>query len=400
MRIRPVLLAAVLAASVAGVPSASAEYPNVCHAGGVEAAPALLVATAPGADAAVRAAVSDAGGRYGARLEPLGVRQAAFGSAAARDGALALLRRLPGVRWAEPDRVVRAHRTANDPYARHQWAIDRIGLRRAWDVETGDAGVVVAVLDTGVAAGHPDLKGKVLPGIDVVNDDKDADDDHGHGTHVAGTVAAASNNKRGVTGVAWGARVLPVKVLGAEGSGSTCDVVVGMVEAARAGAHVLNMSLGANYPCPLAFQAAVEYASTQDTLVVASSGNDGLQGAAPSAPGNCEGVLSVGATDSKDKPALFTTFGPQVDVSAPGAQIVSTFVDPKRKTYGYIAASGTSMAAPHVAGLAALIRSKHPDWTSEQVFAVIVDTADDLGAGGPDDFYGAGRINAAAALKR
>lgn len=400
MRLRALLVAGAVVAGTVGLPAARAEYPEVCFAGVEGVSKRALVSASPAAENAVATLVARAGGRLGARIEPVGVRHVELPSAAVRDAVVAALSATPGVRWAEPDLLVSAHRAVNDPMARGQWAIDKIGLRRAWDVTTGAASVTVAVIDTGVAADHPDLKGKVLPGIDVVNDDEDASDDHGHGTHVAGTVAAASNNRRGVAGVAWGAKVLPVKVLSAAGSGGTCDVLMGMVEAVRKGAHVLNLSLGVVSPCPLAFKAAVAYATQEKRLIVASSGNDGRQGGASAAPANCDGVLGVGATNKGDKPTAFSTFGPQVDVSAPGDLILSTTYDPKRRAYGYEAWSGTSMAAPHVAGLAALIRSKHGDWTPEQITAAITETADDKGNPGRDDFYGAGRINAARALSR
>jgi subtilisin family serine protease len=400
MRLRALLLAAALTTAVAGVPGASAEYPEVCYAG-VEGVPTrALVSASPAADPAVVALVSRAGGRVGARVEPLGVRHVQFPSAAVRDAQLPVLRLVTGVNWAEPDVVVSAHRAVRDPLARHQWAIGKIGLKKAWDVEIGDPSVTVAVLDTGVAAAHPDLQGRILPGVDVYNDDEDATDDHGHGTHVAGTVVASANNGLGVAGVAYGSKVLPVKVLSARGSGGSCDIMFGIVEAVDRGAAILNLSLGMAAPCPLAFRAAVEYATYKKALIVASSGNDALQGGPSAAPANCPGVLGVGASDPTDKPATFSTFGPQVDVAAPGVAILSTTINPKTKKFGYEAWQGTSMAAPHVAGLAALIRSKHPDWTPQQIADAITQTADDRGPKGRDDFFGYGRINAAKALAR
>ena len=401
MRLRAAMVAGALALGTAGAPDARAEYPEACYAG-VEPAPrrALVATSSAAGTRALTALVARVGGRVGPRIEPLGVHHVDLPSPAVRAAVVAAAGALPGVRWAEADRVVSVHRAANDPFARYQWAVGRIGLPRAWDVETGDASVTVAVLDTGVAAAHPDLRGKVLAGVDVVNDDTDADDDHGHGTHVAGIVAAASNNRVGVVGVAWGAKVLPVKVLGADGSGSSCTVAVGILEAVEAEADVLNLSLGVVGVCPLVFQAAVTYATQQGSLVVASSGNDGEQGGAASAPGNCTDAVGVGATDQRDKMAEFSTFGPQVDVVAPGKMIMSTVVDPKRRTYGYAAWNGTSMAAPHVAGLAALVKSKHADWSPRQITEAIVASSDDKGPGGRDDYYGAGRINAARALAR
>jgi subtilisin family serine protease len=193
---------------------------------------------------------------------------------------------------------------------------------------------------------------------------------------------------------------MPVKVLGADGSGSTCDVVVGMVEATQRGAQIINMSLGAPYACPIAFRAAVEHATAKDVLIVASAGNDALSGAPESAPADCPGVLGVGATDHRDEPGVFSSFGPTVDVSAPGVDIVSTMIDVKKGKHTYGPLSGTSMAAPHVAGLAALVKSRNPSWKPAQISDRIIATSDDIGPVGRDDFFGEGRINAARALTR
>ncbi|HEX8003614.1 MAG TPA: S8 family serine peptidase [Mycobacteriales bacterium] len=400
MRVRAVLVTAAMAGALVAAPHAGAQYPNVCYPGVEGVSQRSLVGVTPAGGAALGALVRSFGGTMTARHPVLGFRSVRLPAPAARAEFLTQARALPGVTWAEPERVATAHRSVNDPFARRQWAIPRIGLPRAWDVETGKSGVVVAVLDTGVAAAHPDLRGQVLPGVDVVNDDDDATDDQGHGTHVAGTIAATSNNRAGVAGVAWGVKVLPVKVLDSAGTGTSCDIAVGVVEATDKGASILNMSLGMAGACPVAFRLAFEYAAQKKVLPVASTGNDAFQGAPSAAPGNCPTVLAVGATDSKDKPAIFSTWGPQVDVSAPGVDIMSTTIDPKTGRFGYGLSSGTSMAAPHVAGLAALLRSKHADWSPQQVADAITSTADDLGPRGRDDFYGSGRINAARALTR
>ena len=401
MRVRAALVTAAVVCGVVAAPSAAAQYPEVCYHGTEAASRQALLDVAPSGDAALRALVRSYGGTLKARHPVLGFRAVELPTTPARDAVLAAARSLPGFAWAEPMRVASVNRMANDPLASQQWAIRRIGLARAWDVETGKASVVVAVMDTGVAWAHPDLRTQVVgKGIDVANGDDDADDDHGHGTHVAGTIAAAANNRAGVAGVAWGAKVLPVKVLGSSGGGTSCDIAVGVVESVDAGASIINMSLGMAGACPFVFRAAFEYATRKNVLPVGSSGNDAKQGAPSAAPGNCPGVLGVGATDANDMPAVFTTWGAQVDVAAPGVNIVSTTVDAKTGRFGYGSMSGTSMAAPHVAGLAALVRSKHPGWTPEQVSNAIMQTADDRGRRGRDDFYGVGRINAARALAR
>jgi subtilisin family serine protease len=399
VRIRPLIAGAAVVAAAVGVAPADAEYPDVCFVAvaGAQARRAV-VSSDPAADGRVVDVVRRMGGRVGPRYAPLGLRHVELPTPALRERLVTDLARVPGVRAVDRDFEVRVHRAPNDPFTRFQWAIGRTGLDRAWDRQTGKASVVVAVLDTGVAANHPDLRSKLVPGIDVVNGDSDASDDEGHGTHVAGTVAAATNNRAGVAGVAWGSRVMPVKVLDENGSGGSCDIAVGMVEAVRGGASILNLSLGGASRCPVVWQAAVAYATQEDVLVVASSGNDALQGAPESAPANCPDVLGVGATTDRDQPAVFSSFGPTVDVSAPGQDILSTTIDPKTGRLAYGMSSGTSMAAPHVAGLAALVRSQFPALTPAQVADRIVRTSRDLGPRGRDDFFGVGRIDAAKAL--
>lgn len=387
-------------AVTAGVvaPRANA-YPDQCQHGVSGVSRRGLAAAAPGADGALVAAAARTGATVGALVEPVGLREVVWPSRAARDAGLVALRRVPGVRFAETETVLRAHRSSNDPRLREQWGLTKIGAPRAWDVQTGtQSDVTIAVLDTGVDFKHPDLAGRVLPGPNVTAGTEDAQDDHSHGTHVAGIAAAATNNRAGVAGVSWGAKILAVKVLDKSGSGTSCDVAVGIIEAAKREADVLNLSLGAGVACPLAFRAAIAYAEQQGALVVASSGNDGYTASPQAAPANCPGVLGVGATDQKDGVTAFTTFGSSVDVTAPGQQILSTYFDPKKNVRGYAAFSGTSMSAPFVSGLAALLMAEHPDWTATQVSDRIVATVDDLGPPGRDDYYGAGRINAARAL--
>ena len=398
MRVRFVLPALLLAAQAVTAAPAPAEYlPSVCNLVGTATGSTALVAGEP---AAVARAVAAAGGRVVGRIHELGVLQVSFGTRAARDATLPAVARAPGVRVAEPERVYTVHRTPNDRYYAHQWGLRRIAAPKAWDLETGSRrAVTVAILDTGVALKHPDLSGRVVAGPDVANDDDDPSDDHGHGTHVAGIVGARTNNRVGVAGLSWGAQLLAVKVLGSDGSGSDCDVVLGMVRATDAGAQVLNLSLGAEgLPCGVVTQWAVDYARDAGAVVVASAGNNAQKGNQASSPANCARVLSVGATDSADKVARFSHHGADVDVSAPGDAVVSTGWDAAKRRNAYAVMSGTSMAAPHVAGLAALLLARHPTWTPDQVMDRIVRTADDRGVRGRDDFYGAGRINAARAL--
>ncbi len=381
--------------------TAYASYPEACFAG-VEGIDGRALVVAPrSADRAVVAAALRTGGLVGRRVDPVGLREVVWPSRAALEVGLTVIAGVPGVRAAEREHVVHAHRAPNDPRLTEQWGLTKIGARKAWDVETGTSNPVkVAVIDTGVDFEHPDLQGRVENGPNVAYGTEDSQDDQSHGTHVAGIVAASSNNKVGVAGMSWGAKVLAIKVLNEEGSGTSCDVAVGMIEAGRHEVDVVNMSLGAATTCPIVYRLVTAYLKQQDIVVVASSGNDGYYASPQSAPSNCPDVIGVGATDRKDEPASFTTFGGSVDVAAPGHEILSTFMDPKTGKRSYAAFSGTSMAAPFVAGLAALLRSQHPEWTAAQVTDRILATVDDIGPAGRDDFYGAGRINAARALAR
>jgi subtilisin family serine protease len=307
---------------------------------------------------------------------------------------------MPGVAWAEVDRPVHALRTPNDPMLVQQWALDDVHAPNAWNVETGRRNhVLVAVLDTGVDASHPDLMGHIRAGSDFVDGDSDPSDEFGHGTAVSGVIAASTNNKVGVAGISWGATVLAERVLGKDGSGSMCTVAFGIVDAVDAGAKVLNLSLGgAGEACPLIMSKALEYAHDHGVLVVVSAGNDGLKGNPVDYPAGCSGAFAVGATDTRDRKAGFSEYGPQIDITAPGVGILTTVRDDKGR-HGYAFEAGTSVAAPIVTGGAALLLSLHPSWTPDQVRARLVATARDLGKRGRDDYFGAGIVDLGRALR-
>ena len=215
-------------------------------------------------------------------------------------------------------------------------------------------------------------------------------DDFGHGTHVAGIAAAATNNGIGIAGVSWGARVMPVKVLDQYGNGWYSDIADGIVYAADNGAKIINLSLGGAAASQTLCQAAA-YAQQKGALLVAATGN---AGAAVLYPAACDGVLAVAATDRSDQRASFSNYGPEVDLAAPGVDIYSTWpwLD------GYFTKSGTSMAAPHVSGVAALVWSRWPEWDNIEVSRRIMETAVDVDVSGWDPYTGWGRLDAAAAL--
>jgi hypothetical protein len=344
--------------------------------------------------------------------------------------ALETLRRHPAVAFAELDYIVHATDviTPDDPGWVDQWGPARISAPTAWGVTTGTPDVVVAVVDTGVELDHEDLvdnlwtnpgetpgngldddgNGKVDDlhgwhfwhfydgGTYLPKEDGDVADDHGHGTHVAGIAAAEINNGVGIAGVAGNSRMMVVKVLDQDGDGYYSDLAQGIVYAVDNGARIINLSLGAPDPSE-ALQVAIDYAYARGAVLVAASGNDGTEVLYPAA---AEHVLAVAATDPGDEWAPFSNHGPEVDVAAPGTHIYSTGwsgVCPGRYCY----MQGTSMATPHVAGLAALMRSVRPDLASVQVTQAITSTVLDVNEHiwpGRDEYIGWGRIEAAGAI--
>jgi len=284
----------------------------------------------------------------------------------------------------------------NDPYYTYgyQWGLTKVRAPEAWALSQGQ-GVLIAVLDTGTDYTHPDLSGKVRTDIDwdFVNNDSDAQDNNGHGTHVSGIVAAATNNSIGVAGLGWDASILPLKVLDSEGNGKTSQLISAIYYAADHGARVINMSLGGrpDDPCFSGLQAAVDYAYRRGVLLVAAAGNNGANRTV--FPANCAHVLGVAATTSSDSRAWFSNYADHVSVAAPGDDIYSTL---RYGGYGYM--DGTSMATPFVAGLAALVYARFPTYTPDQAASAILDNAQDLGSTGWDADYGCGRIDAFQAL--
>jgi hypothetical protein len=267
------------------------------------------------------------------------------------------------------------------------WGVSRIGADKIWDTATG-IGVTVAVIDTGIEMTHPDLQGKVTKGYDFVNDKESPEDDNGHGTHVAGIVMAARNNT-GVVGVSHGTSVMPVKVLNSAGSGYISDVAKGIYWATDNGAQIINLSLGAPVDTDV-LRNAVNYASSKGVLLVAAAGNEyGAPCQYPAAYGN---VICVVATDSSNRLASFSNVGGEL--AAPGVSNYSTFLG---GTYRYL--SGTSMAAPHVAGSLALLRGICTDCTSSELIGTLRDTAVDLGAEGTDIIFGYGLVDLRAAAE-
>lgn len=282
--------------------------------------------------------------------------------------------------------------TPNDPlYSQYQWNLPSIETEKGWNASKGNKDVIVAVVDTGVQADHPDLQGKLLKGTNFVNPDAAPDDDVGHGTHVAGIIGALVNNDEGVAGLSWYNKILPVKVLDNSGAGSTYSVAQGIIWATDQGAKVINMSLG-NYAEADFLHDAIKYAYERDVVLIAASGNDNTN--RPGYPAAYPEVFAVAATDANHNKASFSNYGNYIDVAAPGDSIASTYPGGQ-----YAALSGTSMSSPHVAALAGLIRSINPNLNNEQVMDVMRQSAVDLGNAGKDDYYGYGEIDVDKALK-
>ena len=313
--------------------------------------------------------------------------------------------------------------TPNDPMFGLQWGLTKIHCPEAWDRTTGSANVVVAVVDTGVDLNHPELAPLLLPGQDLVDlagvsprpgwhfegdflgRDNVPQDEVGHGSHVAGTIAALSDNNVGVAGVTWHCRLLPVKVLArmvrnsdgaVTGTGTAVDIAAGIRWATDNGAHIINMSLGGTSDT-FVERDAVAYAVAQGVLVIAAMGNAFLDGNPISFPGAYPDVVAVGAIDQANQRASFSQTGPHIDVVAPGVGIRSTDWDDT-----YSNKSGTSMATPHVSGVAALIKSCRPAATASEIADILRDTAvplrDSPADPVPNDRYGHGLIDAQAAL--
>lgn len=264
--------------------------------------------------------------------------------------------------YIEPNYVYHAVATPNDPSWSSSWGVAGINAPSIWPFTQGE-GVKVAVIDTGVDASHPDLAGRVLPGADLVNDDGDAGDDHGHGTHVAGTIAALVNNGLDVGGVAPQAKIIPIKVLNASGQGYNADIANGVLEAADRGAKIINLSLGGTDNSET-LRRAIADVQARGVVVIAAAGNDGVS--TPFYPAANEGVIAVAAVDQARRKADFSNHGDYIDIAAPGVAIGST-----KKGGGVASMSGTSMASPHVAGAAALLMAQYPNLKAGHVLRLM-----------------------------
>lgn len=295
------------------------------------------------------------------------------------------------VRFAQPVGIVTASIVPTDPQYGLQWGLPAIDAPSAWDYTWGLAEVVVAVIDSGVDLDHPDLVNRLVPGgWDYVSNDPVPDDVYGHGTGVAGIVVAEQDNGLFGVGTAPGTRVLPIRVLGDGGTGSTFHTAQAVRYATDHGADVINLSLGSPDFDP-ELQLAVQYALDRDVVIVAAAGNTSTEPI--QYPARESGVIAVGAVGPTLAIANFSARGPLLDFVAPGVSVYSTAINGGAGSW-----TGTSAASPMVAGAAALLLSRNPGATVAEVESALTDTVRDLGATGRDDTYGHGLIQAGAAM--
>lgn len=330
------------------------------------------------------------GAREVGRIRQLNVRILQV-PAKAEAQVIAALSKNPNIEFAELDYIATANLTPNDPlYAANQWHLPSISAPTAWDTTTGSSGAILAIVDTGVQANHPDLAGRCLPGRDFVNNDLDASDDEGHGTASAGAAAATGNNGTGMAGVTWGSLILPVKVLSASGSGSYSAIANGISYSADQGAQVINLSLGGTMSSST-LQNAVNYAWNKGSLLIAAAGNNGTSQTVY--PAACTNVVAVSALNPSNVITSWSSFGSFVDLCAPGENI-GTLQPDFFPGGGYVIVSGTSFSSPIVAGVACLALAANPSLKNNHLVSLLTRNADDLGATGFDAYYGAGKINA------
>ncbi len=390
---------------------------EVADAAGREAADVLgyvpgevIVVLAPGATAQTVAGNHDLEVLGENTLSALGFTLARFAVPAGRDldQVVDALLADPDVQQASKNIVFRSQKTYDDPLAYDapdgQYGLYLIRADEAHDLATG-AGVRVAVIDSGLDLGHEEFAGQVVAAYNAVDHTGDVTDFNGHGTHVAGTIAARADNGAGVVGIAPDAELIIARS-GSAGTHTAYSVVEAMDFAVAQGARVMNMSLGVGLPTPDSdsltqyfFRTAVDAAVRAGVVVVASAGNDQQRGSPYGVPALLPDVIAVAAVDSDREVTDFSNLRPYVDVAAPGKAIWSAWPRDLGNRTGYRAVQGTSMAAPHVAGVAALVLEANPALTPCEVQAIIEGTAVDLGAPGKDPRYGSGLVDARAAVE-
>jgi subtilisin family serine protease len=292
--------------------------------------------------------------------------------------------------YVERDYVAHSAGAPNDPSFRSEWHLAAIHAADAWNITTGAPGAPIAIIDSGIDATHPDLADRITTGWNFLSGSADTSDVFGHGTAVAGTAAAATNNGIGVAGVSWNNPIMPLVVLNANDSATYSDIARAIIFAADRGVRIINVSVSGTQPS-MTLQNAINYAWSKGSIVFAAAGNGGSE--APSYPAGCSNVVAVAATDATESHAPFSNYGSWITLAAPGKDILTT-----TRGGGYAQWYGTSFAAPIVASVAALVLSIQPLMSNPDLVSLLERTSDDLGAPGFDPLYGWGRVNAYRAL--
>lgn len=338
----------------------------------------------------------------------------------------------PEVEFVEPNYKYDICSYPNDPYYntsgswgqcyQDMWSLYKIDLPSGWEIEKGKKEVIIAVVDTGIDYHHEDIINNIwnnpneipnngidddlngyiddIRGWNFVDNSNTPKDGHGHGSHLAGTIAGVTNNGKGISGISWCSQVMPIKGITDSGWGMADSLANGIKYAADNGAKIINLSWGGYGTCQI-LKEALDYAYSKGCILVAAAGNSN-QDVCEFFPANYENAITVAATDQNDEKTFFSNYGTKIDIAAPGVDILSLKAEGSA-TFGtvgekYCRMSGTSMSAPHVCGVAALILSKHPNYTNEEIASLIAYSADDLGEQGKDIYFGWGRINGYKAL--
>lgn len=412
-----VLALGALAATALSVPAASAVGAVTQPAAQPFSSDTVIVKYKSGVSSAARSAVQKLAGVLSTVAPIQGTGAVTVRVSGDPMAAVARLNRSAAVEYAELNTIITTQATPNDPEFPNLYGLHNTGqgggtadadidAPEGWDVAgmagfPAAGGAKVGIVDTGIMQSHEDLQNRVsdcggvndfglsliviIIGADPTIADGKCADDHGHGTHVAGTIAATANNSKGVTGVAFNSPLAICKALNSSGSG-TLDMVANCITwLNQKGAEIISMSLGGSSGSAT-LQSAVQNATDNGSLIIAAAGNGG--NSALNYPAAYEEVVSVAATDNKDAKASFSTFNSDVEVAAPGVNITSTWSDG-----GYNTISGTSMATPHAAGVAAVIATLNPGGTVAQWRAKLTTSVDDLGTAGRDVNFGFGRVN-------
>lgn len=365
----------------------------------------VLVHFSNGSSPDARAAlIAQMGGELVAWMPQIGVAEVRVPQGATVSVAAASVAALPAaanglVTSAEADGPISATYSPNDPDFSDEtmsYGLRQIDALDAWNIVTGSQQIVIAVIDSGINAKHPEFAGRLVPGYDFTDKDSQPEDISGHGTHVAGIIAAALDNRQGIAGVCPNCRLMPIKVLDKYNVGTWSLLAQGILFAADHGARIINISVGAAIPSQTV-QSAISYAIETGAVIVAAAGNNDSD--QPFYPAAYDGVIAVGATTRNDKRWEKSDYGSYIDLVAPGDVIYSTYNNLHNIYHGYTYMSGTSMAAPFVSGVAGLLLSVAPKLSADDVTQALILGVDDLGRPGKDKQFGYGRVNALKSLR-